>query len=414
MEDMTIIMNDSHVVSIAQIKAFAKISKDIDFQGASRKEKYSWIEEVLGRFRYFSLKKKEKTTVKKYLLKLTGFSDAQVTRLIKKKRKTGRVTLAPPIKRHSFPRIYDVRDVSALAKTDNVHSRLSGPATKQIFIREHEIFGKEEFSKLKRISVSHLYNLRGTRQYQTHARFFTKTNPRKVDIGKRTKPYPQGKPGYLRIDSVHQGDLEKEKGVYHINIVDEVTQWEMAGCVEKISEAYLLPLLERLLDQYPFLVINFHSDNGSEFINKIIARLLNKLIIAQTKSRSRHCNDNALVEGKNGSVIRKHIGYSHIPQEHAPRINQFYQDHFNVYLNFHRPCAFATIITDKRGKQKKIYNLYQTPFERLKSLKNASQFLKRGMTFEILDALALEQSDNECAKTMQNAKQNLFQAIANH
>lgn len=411
---MTIIMNDSHVVSIAQLKEFAKITKGISFHGSSRTEKYGWIEEVLGRFRYFSLRKKEKTVVKRYIMKMTGFSDAQVTRLVIKKRKTGRIQVTIPLRRYSFARIYGAKDVALLAQTDNAHSRLSGNATKQIFIREHEIFGKEEFSALKRISVSHLYNLRGTRQYQTHARFFTKTNPRNVDIGKRTKPFPEGKPGYLRVDTVHQGDLDKEKGVYHINIVDEVTQWEIVGAVEKISESYLEPLLDMLLHQFPFVIINFHSDNGSEFINKIVARLLNKLLIAQTKSRSRHCNDNALVEGKNGAIIRKHIGYSRIPQEYAPRINQFYQDHFNLYLNFHRPCAFADTITDKKGKQKKVYKTYQTPFERLRSLKNADLFLKNETTFETLDALSLNQSDNECARTMQEAKTKLFQTIANH
>ena len=411
---MTISMNDSHIVSIAQIKAFAKVSKDIEFQGSSRKEKYSWVEEVLGRFRYFSLKKKEKTIVRAYMMKMTGFSDSQLTRLVKKKRKTGKIQIASPLKRHSFQRIYDAKDIALLAETDNAHSRLSGQATKQIFIREHEVFGNKQYSNIKHISVSHLYNLRGLRQYRTHARFFAKTNPRPINIGKRSKPRSEGKPGYLRIDTVHQGDLGKEKGVYHINIVDEVTQWEIAGAVEKISEAYLLPLLEMSLSQYPFTIINFHSDNGSEYINNMVAQLLSKLLIAQTKSRSRHCNDNALVEGKNGAVIRKHMGYSHIPQKHASRINEFYQAYFNGYLNFHRPCAFATTISNKKGKQKKVYNVYQTPYQKMKSLNNASRFLKKGITFELLDAIALKQSDNECAKEMQKEKQNLFQTIANH
>jgi transposase InsO family protein len=411
---MTIIMNDSHVVSIAQIKSFAKIAKGIEFQGVSRKEKYAWLEEITGRFRYFSLKKNDKTIVKGYMLKLTGFSDAQLTRLIKKKRKTGRITAASGLRRHSFPRIYSPRDAALLSQTDNAHGRLSGKATKHIFTREHEVYGKEEFKAIKHISVSHLYNLRGTRQYTTHARFFTKTSPRNRDIGKRSKPYPEGKPGYLRVDTVHQGDRDKEKGVYHINIVDEITQWEIVGAVEKISEAYLEPLLQRLLNQFPFRIVNFHSDNGSEFINKVIAQLLNKLLIVQTKSRSRHCNDNALVEGKNGSIIRKHIGYMHIPQGYASQVNTFYQEHFNRYLNFHRPCAFGDTITDKKGKQKKVYTTYLTPYQRLKTLKDAKLFLKKKTSFELLDVLSLKQSDNECAKAMQEAKHNLFQIIANH
>ncbi len=229
-----------------------------------------------------------------------------------------------------------------------------------------------------------------------------------MPIGERRKPDPQGKPGYLRVDSCHQGDLEKEKGVYHINITDEVTQWEILGSVERISEYYLEPLLKNLIEQFPFRIINFHSDNGSEFINKIVAQLLNKLLIQQTKSRARQTNDNALAEGKNGSIIRKHIGYRHIPRRFAPAVNQFYQEHLNIYLNYHRPCGYATVITNKKGKEKKIYNIYQTPYERLKSLPNAKQYLKPGITFEMLDKIAYQKSDNECAALMQKAKEELF------
>jgi len=201
------------------------------------------------------------------------------------------------------------------------------------------------------------------------------TNPAKVPIGERRKPEPEGRPGYIRVDTVHQGDLEKEKGVYHINMVDELLQWEVVGCVEKISEFHLAPLLEDLIAQFPFVVIEFHSDNGSEYINRVVAELLNKLLIRQTKSRARHCNDNALAEGKNGSIIRKTMGRMHIAQRYAGAINQFYRDHVNVYLNYHRPCGFATTITDRKGKQKKVYNIYEIPYKRLRSLDKPKQYL---------------------------------------
>jgi transposase InsO family protein len=99
--------------------------------------------------------------------------------------------------------------------------------------------------------------------------------------------------------------------------VDDVTQWEVVSATAQISEAALKPVLEALLRQFPFRILVFHSDNGSEFINHIVAELLNKLLIEQTKSRPRHCNDNALVECKNGAVIRKHIGHGYIAAEHA-------------------------------------------------------------------------------------------------
>ena len=111
------------------------------------------------------------------------------------------------------------------------------------------------------------------------------------------------------------------------------------------------------------VIRGFHSDNGSEFLNRTVEKLLNKLLIEQTKSRPRHSNDNGLVKSTNGAVIRKHMGYTYIAAPHAGRIQRFYQQHFNPYLNFHRPCGQPEIKTDAKGKQKRVYRHYQTPWE---------------------------------------------------
>ena len=403
-------MNDSRIVSITQVEEFIQGAGEITFEGKSQREKYAWIEQTLARFRYFRLPKKEKSVLKKYLLRLTGYSDAQLTRLIAKKKKVG-VLAAASTGRHRFSTTYTPEDVALLIATDKAHDRLSGPATKKIFERMYDLFRDLSFSRLKNISVAHIYNLRGRRQYESQTSFFTKTKPVRIPIGERRKPRPQGQPGFIRVDTVHQGDLELEKGVYHINVVDEVTQWEIVGCVEKISEHFLEPLLQDLLAQFPFLILGFHSDNGSEYINQIVAKLLNKLLIDQTKSRSRHSNDNALVEGKNGSILRKQMGYIHIPRRYAKVINEFDRRHLNVYLNYHRPCGFATIKTDARGKEKKVYNVYRTPFQAYKAIVGAENFLKEGVTMEKLEKIASGQTDNQCAEAMQKAKVELFKSF---
>ena len=406
---MTITMNDSHIISIAQIKRFLKVDQAIKFKVVSKQELYQWMNDVLTKFRYFSLKKKDKGIVKGYIIKMTGLSKSQAGRIIAKKRKFGKA-LPNSTARHKFESMYGPSDIARLIETDNLHKRLSGPATKKVLQREYDRFDRQEYQRIKNVSVSHLYNLRETRQYRSHSLTVKKTIPVQSSIGVRMKPKPNGRPGFLRVDTVHQGDLDKKKGIYHINIVDEIVQWELVGAIEKISEFYLKPLLEGLLEQLPFQVINFHSDNGSEYVNKVVAALLNKLTIQQTKSRARHCNDNGLVECKNGAVIRKHMGYVHIPQTFAQAVNQFYEQHFNVYLNFHRPCAFATIITDKKGKQRKVYKQedYDIPYEKLKSLDNAEQCLKQGVSFEELDKIAYTMSDNQFAAKMQKAKEELF------
>jgi transposase InsO family protein len=227
---------------------------------------------------------------------------------------------------------------------------------------------------------------------------------------------PNNRPGYLRVDSVHQGDQDGLKGVYHINAVDCVTQYEGVATCERISESFLIPVLEALLHSFPFVILGFHTDNGSEYINRDVARLLNKLLIEeQTKSRSRRSNDNAQAESKNGAIVRKHLGYSHIPQRFAAPVNDFCRDFLNPYINFHRPCLFAQTITDAKGRQRKRYPyaLMMTPYEKLKSLPQASSFLKPGITFANLDELAGAMSDNVAAQRMNEARSSLFKIILN-
>ncbi len=411
---MTILMNDSHLVTLGQLEEFLKGNDNVDFKLLGRKGKYQFISETILRFKYFNLNKKDKSLVKQYLIKLTGFSDIQVKRLIARQRDKGKIEAQYNLeKKRKNATIYNPNDISTIAETSNAHQGISGPALKHIFQRGFKKFKDSKFLRLQFISIAHIYNLMTTRQYRSLTLHLTKTDPIKNNIGERRKPIPYDKPGYLRVDTAHQGDLDKQKGVYHINLVDEVTQYEIVGCIEGISEYFLQPLLEQILTQFPFVIINFHSDNGSEFLNRKVEALLNNMLIKQTKSRSRKCNDNALVEGKNAAVIRRWMGHSHIPKKYAPAMNQFYQNYFNDYLNFHRPCGFATVITDRQGKQKKVYKQenYMPPYEKLKTLKNWTQYLTLGRTKKNLDEIAYRRSDNEFAILVQEQRRLLFQSF---
>jgi hypothetical protein len=182
-------------------------------------------------------------------------------------------------------------------------------------------------------------------------------------------------------------------------------------CVEGISEYFLEPALVAALELFPFVIRNFHSDNGSEYINETVAKLLEGLLVKQTKSRSRRTNDQALVEGKNRSRVRKHMGYAHIPKKHARTINQFYRDHMDEYRNYHRPCSFATNVIDQKGKIKKKYDTFMTPYAKLCSLEKYEQHLKPGIAPGSLATIAAARSDNECAEKMQIAKSKLFKTF---
>lgn len=196
-------------------------------------------------------------------------------------------------------------------------------------------------------------------------------------------------------------------------MVDEVTQFEIVVTVEKISERYLIPALEALLEAFPFVIINFHSNNESEYINARVANLLNKLHIEMTKSRPRQSNDNALAEGKNAAVVRKIFGYDHIPQRYADNINLFNTRALNPYVNYHRSCLYSTEYLDAKGKRKKKYhyNDMMTPYEKFKSLHNAQHYLKEGLTFKKLDDLANQMTDNQAADYLRKQRQLLFKHI---
>lgn len=404
-------MQDGKTLSLQQIREFLQASDEIHFKGKGRAAIYAWVARTLRQQRYSHQDRAAKGLLRQYLAKMTGLSRAQITRLIRQYRQGGEIQPAR-YRRHRFASKYTPADVALLAAVDEAHETLSGPATRKILEREYQQYKQSEFERLAGISVAHLYRLRRRSSYRQRRLHFTKTRPTAVSIGERRRPHPQGQPGYLRVDTVHQGDLDGVKGVYHINAVDEVTQWQVVGAAAAISEAWLEPVLEAILQQFPFRIRGFHSDNGSEFLNHTVEKLLNKLLIEQTKSRPRHSNDNGLVESKNGAVIRKHMGHAHIAAPHAAHIQRFFQQHFNPYLNFHRPCGQPELITDAKGKQKRLYRHYQTPWETFQKVPQAAQYLKPGQTIEALERLAKVESDTAAAKKMQQAKTKLFAHFA--
>jgi len=410
---MNINITNTRALSVAEIEEFLKAPKPVKFSATDRKETYDWIETTLVRFKYKTLKRHKKGVIRRYLKVMTGYSKAQIANFIYQYKKTGYVK-KKNYNRSKFTTIYQRSDIELMAKTDKLFRMMSGPAMRIIYKREYEEFGNFEYERLAKISISHIYNLRSHFVYKNIVKYYHHTKPTTVPIGERRKPNPNGKPGYIRVDTVHQGDNpDLGKSVYHINLVDEVTQWEVVVCVPVISENYLAPALEIMLQLFPFIIYEFHSDNGSEFINKRVAEILNKLHIQQTKSRPRHSNDNGLVETKNNAVIRKEMGYGFIQKGAYKLINDFYQECYNIFLNYHRPCGYPVIVRDKKGKEIRRYppHGYMIPYEKLKILPNAKQYLKLGITFAELNKIAYNQSDVEFAKEMRCVREKLSQEI---
>jgi len=418
---MVINMDETKLRTIAQLQEFLGATPAVKFTlaaGAGDTKRYDHISRVLKRFDYPRRKKGERGVVLAYLRHTSGYSRPQITRLVARW-EANRLAPVPLAKRYHAPaapfaRKYSAGDVELLVQMDRANEDVCGPAIAHLLRRAFTVYGDPRYERLAELSVSHLYNLRKSNNYQTQRTSFTKTRPVCNPIGVRKPPRPNGRAGWVRIDSVHQGDLDGAKGVYHITCVDSVSQWQIEACVEGISEAFLLPVLESVLAQFPFEIEGFHSDNGSEYVNHKVAKLLEKLRIEQTKSRSRHSNDNALAESKNASVVRKHMGHSHIPTKYAKPVNAFYEGVFNSWLNLHRPCLFATEVVSEKGKIKKVYKNEdaKTPLERLEALsKQGLVSFKVGITLQELVTQAMQKTDLQAAQEMQKAKADLFDSF---
>jgi transposase InsO family protein len=417
-ESMVIDMNEAQVRTLEQLRQVLAGTQDLEFRGAEDDEgRYAWIEQVLSRFGYRQLRRAERGLVLAYLQRFSGYSRAQLTRLVS--RWVSGKALVKNYRRpeHAFARRYTPADVALLAEVDRAMGTLSGPATACVLRRQRDVFGDTRFDRLGDISNGQLYNLRHSAGYRAQRVVQTKTRATKAGavIGVRKAPAPAGRAGFIRIDSVHQGDFDGFKGLYHINAVDCVTQWQVVASVQTISEAHLLPVIEQMLEQFPFEILGFHADNGSEYVNYAVARMLEKLRIEFTKSRPRRSNDNGLAETKNGSVVRKEFGYHHIPQRHAGRFNTYCREYLNPFLNFHRPCLFATDLPDpkKPGRIKRVYRAADamTPLDKLASLPSAQASLREGITIEHLRALANALSDVQAAEELNEARATLFRRV---
>jgi transposase InsO family protein len=416
-EPMVIDMNEAQVRTVEQVRQVLEGTQALEFRAAEDDEgRYRWIDAVLWRLDYRVLRRADRGAVLAYVQRLSGYSRAQVTRLV------SRWVAGQPLAKnyrapeHAFARRYTAADVALLAEVDRAMGTLSGPATVCVLRRQRDVFGDARFERLGSISVGHLYNLRSSAGYRQQRVVLTKTRGDKAaTIGVRRAPAPEGRPGFIRIDSVHQGDHDGVKGLYHINAVDCVTQWQIVASVQTISEAHLLPVIEQMLEQFPFEILGFHADNGSEYVNHRVAKLLDKLRVEFTRSRPRNSNDNALAETKNGAVVRKVFGYAHIPQRHAGRFNTFCVEYLNPFLNFHRPCLFATDVPDakKPGRIKRVYRPRDamTPLDKLASLPEAHKHLREGITLEHLHELARALTDVQAAEELNDARAALFRRV---
>ena len=359
---------DSHQGNNTTINALFESNKCTQLTFDTKLERIiNWVRQLLNKVQYKRIKDKTlKTKVKSIIASSTEASDRTIDLWINKY-KHGKLK-SQRYKRHIFHRIYTWEDIVLLVKVDAVTERISASSLCNLFNREYNIYHKQEFKRLSGISRSHINNLRKTVTYKRRSLVFEKTYSVKSHFLPIGKMETNGIPGYIRVDTVHSGTLNEQKGLYFINMIDDVLQTEFVFTSPVISERFMREILEILISSYWTEIIAFHSDGGSEYNNKIVVALLNKLHIKDKKrSRPYHCNDNALIEMKNGYIIRKHFGFGYIPKEYSDKFNIYLDTYFNRYLNFHRSSGYLTgIHKSNKGRSVREYDYYNTPYELFK------------------------------------------------
>ena len=237
---MQITMNNSSKTSIKQIEKCIKHLPGVEFKAEDRYQAYKWINEIFKVIKYSKLKKKERGEVLTYISTFTGYKRGWVKKLAVQYIR-GKLEIKKYQRENGFNKKYTYEDKQLLFETRKVHNFISGNAIRKIMRDEYEIYKHTEYKNIKDISVSYMYKLFG-KTHDRRANKFFGTKPKNSTIGIRAPLTYDGCAGHLNVDTVHQGDRNGEKGIYHVNIVDSLTQWELIASLDVIAESSLAPV----------------------------------------------------------------------------------------------------------------------------------------------------------------------------
>ena len=394
-------MTNSHKLSIEQIKNLLNV-ENLDIRIDNNKDAYTWINSLLTSVKYNSLRKKDKHYVILYISKVLNLSVGRTRHLASMWSKKGDLEYRKYKRSHIY-RKYSIEDILLVLETFNNH-KINGNAIKKILQDEYNIYGRKEYSNISNISSSYIYTLLKNNNHN-----LSKTKAVHTDIGIREPLKKDGKAGHLSIDTVHQKESNKCKEFYYINVIDFHTQWQLIYVVKQVSERYLLPVLQDMLNTFPFEIIEIHSDNGFEYINHKVSKILTGLHIKQLKSRPYKSEDNGQIETKN-TIIRKEMGYFPMSDKYIEPLSMFFSKYYNDYLNYHHPCAYPTMTKDNKGRIRRKYSQsnYMTPYQKLKEIDPQSTTLKKGVSFQYMDKKELEYSHNEYIKIVEREKSKIL------
>jgi hypothetical protein len=226
---------------------------------------------------------------------------------------------------------------------------------------------KQDLSRISPRTID--YRLR-SKKAQLKNRLYGRTKPGtllKHHIPIKTDHWDVKTPGFTEIDLVsHSGNSARGDFGHSVNQTDILTTWVETRAVLGKGEAGVSQAMEEMEEAFPFKILGIDSDNGSEFINYHLYRRCQKLKIQFTRGRPYKKDDNAHIEQKNWTHVRKLMGWDRYDsQEAIEAMNDLYRHELRLFMNLFMP-SMKLLRKERIGSRlKRVYDKPQTPFERL-------------------------------------------------
>lgn len=252
-------------------------------------------------------------------------------------------------------------------------------------VRWKEVAVSEDVkAKLLRMSVSTIRRRLSSVRTNVVRKICGTTKPGsllKSQIPIRTSSWEESRAGYCELDTVaHCGSSLSGDFAYTLNITDILTGWSEEDAFIGKAQSRVIPALDRMKQRLPFPLKGADPDNGSEFINGAMIRYCMKNKIEFTRGRPYKKNDNAHIEQKNWTHVRKVFGYVRVEeQEIVDLMNDLYRNEIRLYKNFFQPVM--KLVDKKRvGKHqqriKRVYDIPKTPYHRVLDCQDVSEEAK--------------------------------------
>jgi hypothetical protein len=340
----------------------------------SRRSKRELLEEI--RPRYLKAKKSEKKIMLDEFVAATGYHRKYANRILKhsRPRRIG--------KRNGLPKVYQGEVVVVLEQIWEVCGRICSkrlhpflPEMVKVLERCGELQLKAETKALLlHMSRSTIDRCLGPVRFE-HPHGLSTTKPGsllKKAIPVRTfTPWDEDQPGFLEIDLVaHCGGSTEGQFLYTLTCVDLSTGWIECLAVPQRTQQAVFDAIQAMRTRLPFLLLGLDSDNGSEFINDLLYRYCLSEKITFTRSRPYRKNDQAHVEQKNWSVVRRLIGYDRFETEKEFLLLQSIYADLRLYANFFQPVLKLIAKEHVDKKVIKRYDTAATPFQRVLASKD--------------------------------------------